>query len=403
MTFFDQIITRRRFMKLLAGLLCGSVLSRAAPTAQMQDDWRGLLPYYDSSARSNIETVGGQRALLSARLYPGTYVRDAVFWGPLGLDDPALGFECYQWFAESSLPDGQIRTAVPLRPDDASQLVPQDDEGSLLFIVASDWLSKLGFVLDRTVIKRAYYWVQTHVSADHYLSPPGPFRYWADTVDFDSVEMISHNQGLLCLARRALLNMGFGRVSAADVDSAVAVYRSSFNHTDGYVSLGKFSRFAGSVDVSAIFPEFLSRYLYGSAMLPDEMVMAHAEYVVNRAAVYYPDGRIAGLKIIAAPSGDFLPPEWYHAPQLNQPGHYQNGGHWPLYSIVTLALAYSISRDERYGQLIGELVAGELGEDHQSKEVIRLAPGGVGTFDPARMNYTWNVLIPTACRWCGLA
>ena len=27
----------------------------------------------------------------------------------------------------------------------------------------------------------------------------------------------------------------------------------------------------------------------------------------------------------------------------------------------------------------------------------------LGNFDPARTSYTWNILIRTACRWCGLA
>jgi hypothetical protein len=48
-------------------------------------------------------------------------------------------------------------------------------------------------------------------------------------------------------------------------------------------------------------------------------------------------------------------------------------------------------------------VYNELAQDHQSKEVIRLTPGAVGSFDALRCNYTWNALTSAACRWAGLA
>ncbi|MBM4429732.1 MAG: hypothetical protein FJ026_05190 [Chloroflexi bacterium] len=171
----------------------------------------------------------------------------------------------------------------------------------------------------------------------------------------------------------------------------------------GYVTLGKYSRFASAQDLSAIFPEFLSRYLYDERILSDEVVMAHVERIVGNAAVYTRGRRLAGIKVISSSSGGFLPPTWFHEPALNPRGDYQNGGYWPMYTIVALALAYSISRQARYERMVGQLVTNELALDHQSKEVIRLTPGAVGTFDPLRCNYTWNALIPLACRWAGLA
>jgi hypothetical protein len=393
----DKTISRRTFLQFSGAALGSLALARTRTTG----GWRDLLGDYEAATRGNIVEIDGRRALLASRLYPGTYIRDALFWGPLALDDAALGFECYQWFAETQLESGQIRSAVPLHPYE--QLEPQDDEGSMLLVIASDWLRRSGHQPDEERITCAYAWAQTHVRDHTYISSPGPFRYWADTVSPNVSEAIAHNQGLLCLARRAMTNLGLAEVTAADVAAAQAQYRSFYDHECGYLTLGKYSNFARAQDVSAIFPEFLSRFLYDEPILADHMVLSHVERVRGNAAVYQAAGRLAGLKVISAPSGAFLPQTWFYAPELNPPGDYQNGGHWPLYSVVALALAYAIAGDGAYAQMIARLVADELAVDHQSKEFIRLAPGQVGAFDPARVNYTWNALIRTACVWCGLA
>jgi len=161
-----------------------SACRRPEPVLSPVDEqWRSLLPDYERSARDNIVTVDGRRAMLASRLYPCTYIRDALFWGPLALDDDALGFECYRWFADSLLPSGQARSAVALRPADEHLCIPTDDEGTLLFVIASDWLAGRGHPVDARQVESAYRFVQTHVRDDLYLSAPGPFRYWADTVN----------------------------------------------------------------------------------------------------------------------------------------------------------------------------------------------------------------------------
>jgi hypothetical protein len=343
--------------------------------------------------------VNGRRALLSSRLYPGTYIRDALFWGPLALDDAALGYECYQWFAESQLANGQIRTAVPLRPEDAAGLQPQDDEGALLFILASDWLRLRGYPVDAARIERAYAWVDAHVVYHRYVSPAGAFRYWADTVQPDRDEVISHNLGLLCLARRAMVNLGLGGVRESDVQSAHSALQAMYDASAGYLPLGRASNFAAAQDVSALFPEWLSRYQYREPILSDAMVIAHVEHVLATASVMDAYGRLVGVKVISGRQGEFLPQRWFFAPGLNAPGDYQNGGCWPMYTLVMLALAYSIAPDPRYALLAETLVRRELEGDGHTKEVFRLSPGSPGGYDPRRVDYTWNALIPVALRW----
>ena len=392
-------MSRRDFLKLAGVTLLGTRCLPASMPSDGQSDWRGLLRDYEQCARDNIVQVDGRRAMLASRLYPCTYVRDALFWGPLALDDSQLGLECYDWFAQSQLPNGQIRSAVALHPDQEHLCIPTDDEGTLLFVIASGWLALHGHAPDPKRIVAAYGWVQAHVRDHFYVSAPGPFRYWADTVNPEVSESIAHNQGLLCLARRSMARMGLGQVTESDVVIAQERYRSFYDARRGYLTLGKHSKFARAQDVSAVFPEFLSRFLYNEPILSDAMVLAHVKRLVGNAAVYTNRRRLAGIKVISSSTGAFLPPAWFHEPALNPRGDYHNGGYWPMYTIVALALADAISGRKTYEPVIGQLVYNELAQDHQSKEVMRLTPGAVGSFDALRCNYTWNALISAACRW----
>jgi hypothetical protein len=119
--------------------------------------------------------------------------------------------------------------------------------------------------------------------------------------------------------------------------------------------------------------------------------------------VYKQDKTLAGLKVICAPDGSFLPPEKFSVPVLNNPGHYQNGGYWPMYTLVALALRYHLAPDKDLKSLIEALVRLELAKDRRSKEIIIMAPGVEGATDPNRSGYTWNSLIVPALKWADVA
>jgi hypothetical protein len=395
------MLKRRAFLQ-LSGLTVLSLLAPAHSKADEQATWSELLVHYRNGALNNYWEQNGRRAMLASRLYPGIYIRDGLFWGPLALEDPKFGADCYKWFADSQMESGQIRSAIALEPGVTGELESHDDEGTLLFVLASDWLSRARHKIEMERVERAYGYVETHVVNDLYVSPPGAFRYWLDTVELDTAETLAYNQGMLCLARRALLNLGSRRVNEGNVAAAQRGYRAFFDAASGYVKCGSASRFAFAQDVSALFPEWLSRYLYGEPILDDEMIVRHTNRILANAAVRGNDGTLVGIKVLSTSGGSFFSPAWFFAPGLNRPGVYHNGAHWPLYSIVMLTMCYRITGDERYAKSIGELVVNELTHLGHSLEFIALSPGAVGTIDPARADYTWNALIPLACRWCGL-
>src|SRR5687768_15606059 len=159
--------------------------------------------------------------MLSSRLYmQGTYVRDA-FYGPWALGDRALSQEAYAWFAEGQRADGQIPTAVAFDPVN-SPLEPKDDDSVLLFVIWSAVLARWGGTPDLAAVRAAWRWASARVVDGRYVSPAGPFRYWADTVAPDVPEVITHNQGLYVAALLALqaLDVPFGGLPALGVAAA---------------------------------------------------------------------------------------------------------------------------------------------------------------------------------------
>ena len=395
-------VTRRQFLRLLGAAGTATALSARPDPPTADSPIADLLPYYAESARHNVVTVRGERAILSSRIYPkGTFVRDA-FYGPVALNDPALSHDCYRWFEHSQLPNGQIMTAVGFTPDDQADLTPMDDDSSMLFVIWSAWLKRKGVEVNRDVVERALGHVQAHVNGSgEFVSPAGPFRYWADTVNPEKPERITHNQGLYALVLRSMWSLGWGGVTHAQVKAAKRRYAAAYNAALKSLTLGRDTWWALKQDISAVFPEFLFRWGFGDSALPNSVVADTVARCVRSAAVHK-DGKIAGIKVICDGDGSFLPADRYHMPALNKPGDYHNGGYWPMYTLAALALAYKIAPSRRYKSIIETLVTAELGVDHASKEIIVLKPGAVGTWDARRNGYTWNALIAPALGWAGI-
>lgn len=394
--------TRRHFLMLLGAAGAVAALPASADPSDDASPIGSLLPYYFESARRNIVTVRGERAILSSRAYPkGTFVRDA-FYGPLAMNDVELSRECYRWFERTQLPNGQIMTAVGFTPEDQADLTPMDDDSSLLFVIWSDWLRRNGVAVNQDIVERAFAHVQSHVNMDgEFVSPAGPFRYWADTVNLEKPERITHNQGLYALALRSMRALGWGGVTDTHVALAKKRYAAAYNAQLKTLTLGRDTWWALKQDLSTVFPEFLFRWAFADRALPDAIVTGSVARLA-RAASVYKDGKIAGIKVICNADGSFLPAGRFHVPALNGPGDYQNGGYWPMYTLTAFALAYKIAPSRPYKSIVEALVTAELGGDHLSKEVIVLQPGAVGTWNPRRNGYTWNALIAPALRWAGM-
>lgn len=359
---------------------------------------------YVETARANVLTVGQSQAVVPSPAYAnGIYGRDA-FYTTLGLGDIALSEQAYRWFEAAQDPlTGQVATAVAFDPDDDS-LQPQDDETTLLFLIWSGIMEREGRPVDREAVGRAWQFVQSHLQDGLYVLAPGQFRYWADCWELKRPDVITYNQGLLAIAMRFLADMELAGIDEDQVAQAVRGYRDSYHSGLGFVTLSKWDAGSRLQDNSALLPEFLHRYLFGEGMLSDAVVLATVDHRLETAGVRLRNltgESLAGIKNIAEADGSFAWPGNYACPTLREPGDYQNGGHWPLFASIELALAYGIDPQPIYRQALEDLTRREL--DHGSpKEYWELSPGSEGYVHPGRDEHAWNVLIVPALQMAGL-
>ena len=293
-----MLLNRREFLMLIGSAGLATALPYRLDPDELTSPIADLLPCYLDSTRNNIVVRRGGRAILSSHIYPkGTFVRDA-FYGPLALNDIGLSRDCYRWFERTQLSNGQIMTAVGFTPDDQADLTPMDDDSSMLFIIWSAWLQRQGVEVKQQVVERAFAHVQSHVSdRGDFVSPSGPFRYWADTVNPERPERITHNQGLYALALRSMRSLGWGGVTDRQVAAAKARYAGCYQPALKSLTLGRDTWWALKQDVSTVFPEFLFRWLFRDSALPNSIITDTVARLVRTAAVYK-DGKIAGIKVI---------------------------------------------------------------------------------------------------------
>lgn len=369
----------------------------AEPSALLQVN----VHHYVDMARSNVRTVDGRRAIVPSPIYAnGIYARDA-FYAAFGIEDPDLSDESYRWFEGAQNPEtGQITTAVPFDPTDAS-LQPQDDETTLLFTIWSGILHRSGRPIDRQVVERAWAFVQGHVEDGQYVSAPGDFRYWADCWQLSGPDVIAYNQGFYALAARFALEMGLSGVTEATVTDAVSGYRAIYRPDLGFLPLSAWDAGNGAQDVSALLPELLYRYHFDEGLLDDAAVLSSVDHNLATASITGDDGSLVGIKNIAAADGGFAYPANFSCTSMRRPGDYHNGGYWPMYTLAELALAYGIESRTSYRTAIETLVEQELG-DGSPKEYWELSPGREGTLQPGRDDYSWNALLVPVFRWAGL-
>ena len=360
-----------------------------------------LAPRYAEIARSNIRTVRSRPALVPSPVYAnGIYARDA-FYAVLGLDDPTLSARLYAWFADAQNPaTGQIPTAVAFDPADKS-LQPQDDESTLLFVIWSLLLHRTGHDIDPAGVAAAWNFIQTHVRNGSYYSAPGSFRYWADCWTLPRPDVIAYVQGLYASAAEAAHFLGVA--DAGEAAAAEAAYRALYRQASGFLPLSAGGPGRSVQDVSALLPEFLHRWLFKDAMLPDAQVLATVDHHLATLSVYADGGALIGIKILGDSAGGFLAPSLFAADcaGMSSPGDYHNGGYWPMYTLVELALAYSITPDPRYRAALEQLVGAEA-EEGLGVEYWQLRQGSEGYVPAIRRQYSWNALALRAMRYAGL-
>ena len=185
--------------------------------------------------------------------------------------------------------------------------------------------------------------IETHLKNGYYYSYDKndgrkDFQYWNDCVAFDTADVITHSQGLLCSALLAARELGLQTKTSPEL--AIKNYQNLFNNKLGFLPLSKLKDTILSPDV--LTGDLLAQLYFNKPLLNKENVQRQFNKIVGQSKTNY------GYKIMAAPDGNYLKPAAYdwntYVSQVNkgdmQDGQYQRGGSWTLYDMLFLIDAY---------------------------------------------------------------
>ncbi len=333
------------------------------------------------------------------------FSRDS-YWVLGALKDSNLSEQAVAKFADDQLMnlDGHIATAL-LRDGSRPPFRDRFEESTMMFVLHNYQLARLGGTPNIDALSRAYEFLLTHIKDGSYvttgetrlplveggLNEIGAYHYWADTFrpagrPVATAEVITYNQGLLCVALRCLEEMN------VEIDTelrglAEETYGGMTNAEDR-VSLPQ-RRGSTIIDVASLVGEALSLFWFDAPILSKERV----EATFNRfAKVYYSDGSFLGFKVISDYYGGYRPDSEFIVPQVNRPGHYHHGGSWLLYDALAL---YAASRHNVSGasELFFQRLQSEVRYSWASHEFISTSPDSLGFTESARDAYGWNTFV----------
>jgi hypothetical protein len=333
------------------------------------------------------------------------YTRDS-YWVSMALKHPGLAEVLAKELVAGvrQKPSGQVITF--LRRDaaivDGSY---RNDESSLLYVMHCYLLHKLGGQIPVASIEKARNYILSQVVNGRYVTTGetrtgesfngdeqlGTYHYWADTYRpagkaLASPEVITYNQGLLCIALQCLEDMGISFDPQARIQ-AEAVYANLVNPQDG-VSM-PLREGGTAVDVSALVGEALSLYLFNRPLLSNARVNATFGRFTR---VRYREGGLLGFKVISDFNGGYRPSTEFSGSPVNLPGGYQNGGSWFLYDMLAL---YAGARHgvAQANKLFIQRMLSEVSHSWSSHEYLHTDAGLLGLADPDRDGYGWNSFV----------
>lgn len=379
-------MNRRRFLGMAVASSLGALalpFQRSTPVPTPDESDFTLLSFRSLSLRTarNCVSASGDWVRPGGPYYD-MYTRDA-FWITAALRDTELSSRIYRRLADRQFANGQIPTLL-LRDGRSDG---KEDESTLLFLLWAYQLWRAGVRLISEPVYKAWQFVGQHVQRGRYVTGPGTYHYWMDTLGFGGPDVISYNQGLYAVAARCVHQMGIETPSVV-VNNAEQQYRALYKPELQALTLSEKS---GLIDVSCLAGEYMAYHLTNQAILSDEQVQSTLAYF---AAATYPEGDFMGYRVNSFPEGDYLNPSWLPASTDNLPGEYQNGGSWLLYDALALGAAALHNDPSARGMLLARLRS-EVRTDRSLHEYLSTNPVsphfGVG---PAyRRDYGWNAFV----------
>lgn len=333
------------------------------------------------------------------------FSRDS-YWVLGALGDSNLSGNAVAKFADDQLMnlDGHIATALR-RDGSRPPFRDRFEESTMMFVLHNYQLNRLGGTPNKEALERAYEFILTHIKDGSYVTTGetrlpsvedgvnevGAYHYWADTFrpagrPLATSEVITYNQGLLCVTLRCLEEMNVG-IDPQLRERAEEIYGGMTNVEDGVALPQRLG--STIIDVASLVGEALSLYSFDTPLLSTERV----EATFNRfSKVHYRDGKFLGYKVISDYYGGYRPDGEFIIPEVNRPGHYHHGASWLLYDALAL---YAAARHNLEGatELFFQRLQSEVRNSWASHEFISTSPDSLGYTESVRDAYGWNTFV----------
>ncbi|MBI3848913.1 MAG: hypothetical protein HY298_01285 [Verrucomicrobia bacterium] len=201
------------------------------------------------------------------------------------------------------------------------------EDNAQYYLIWAALAKRAGGRINDELVRFSYEYIKKHETNGIYYPPQlsgtvltNGFKTYMDQERYDDDDAPASNQGFHCGALLAARELGLA-VSPADVERAVAGYRSMYNSKGQYMPTSLKRQDVLGQDT--LYGEALTFAVFGRKLLTDEQVLGHLRTTLRIQSPY-------GMRIISQPNGDLLP---------GNNGVYCAGGSWFLCDAANYLVA----------------------------------------------------------------
>ncbi len=249
------------------------------------------------------------------------------------------------------------------------------EDNAQYYLIWAVLMKRAGGTVNLPLVHQALDFIRKHEVDGLYVPPSLPgapnsrgWKTYHDVLPYEDGDCPASNQGFHCGALMAAQELGLG-VDDADVERAIAGYRSLFNAGRGFMPTSRMQPDVLGQDT--LYGATLTYAVFGRKLLTDEQVLTHFRTSEKVKTPY-------GLRVISGADGSLLP---------GHSGVYCYGGSWFLNDAANYLLAevHGLDRAEA-DALVVERIRREIARVPAFNESISTVDG----HPHGHILYCWN-------------